>query len=221
MSYLVGSTGFRVQGLQQLQHTGSVAVAHSEACESFQTRNLTSVPCTARQILNTGPPRKPYSIFFLNFHNCIYFWLCWVFVAVQAFLQLWQSAALLQLQCAGFSLQWLLLLGSTGSRALRLQQLQHMGSVVVAPRLQSTGLVAPWMWDLSRPGIEPMSPELAGEFFSTEPQGKPPNILNNFQQLYSSLISKRDNDFPCSFLNFHWSIFLQSPFLKNLFHFVI
>ena len=25
------------------------------------------------------------------------------------------------------------------------------------------------MWDLPRPGIEPMSPALAGEFFTTEP----------------------------------------------------
>ena len=36
------------------------------------------------------------------------FRLCWVFVAAQAFLQL---------QCTGFSLQWLLLLLNTGSRA--------------------------------------------------------------------------------------------------------
>ena len=30
---------------------------------------------------------------------------------------------------------WLLLLGNTASRARRLQELQHMGSVVAAPRL--------------------------------------------------------------------------------------
>ena len=29
------------------------------------------------------------------------------------------------------------------------------------------------MWDRPRPGIEPMSPALAGEFFPTEPPGKP------------------------------------------------
>ena len=29
------------------------------------------------------------------------------------------------------------------------------------------------MWDLSRPGIEPVSPALAGGFFTTEPPGKP------------------------------------------------
>jgi len=29
------------------------------------------------------------------------------------------------------------------------------------------------MWDLPRPGMEPMSPALAGGFFTTEPPGKP------------------------------------------------
>ena len=28
------------------------------------------------------------------------------------------------------------------------------------------------MWDLSDPGMEPVSPALAGEFFTTEPPGK-------------------------------------------------
>ena len=35
----------------------------------------------------------------------IYFWLCWVFVAAQAFLWLQQAGAPLQLQCTGFSLR--------------------------------------------------------------------------------------------------------------------
>ena len=30
------------------------------------------------------------------------------------------------------------------------------------------------MWDLPGPGIEPVSPALAGRFFTTEPRGKPP-----------------------------------------------
>ena len=38
-----------------------------------------------------------------------------------------------------FLVQWLLLLPSTGSRQQQLQQLQHVGSVVVAPGLWSTG----------------------------------------------------------------------------------
>ena len=30
------------------------------------------------------------------------------------------------------------------------------------------------MWDLPRPGLEPMSPALAGRFSTTAPPGKPP-----------------------------------------------
>ena len=33
------------------------------------------------------------------------------------------------------------------------------------------------MWDLPRPGLEPMSPALAGRFSTTAPPGKPPPLL--------------------------------------------
>ena len=49
-----------------------------------------------------------------------------------------RGQGLLWLQLAGFLLQWLLLLLSIGSRVPRLQQLQNVGSVVVACRSQST-----------------------------------------------------------------------------------
>ena len=39
--------------------------------------------------------------------------------------------------------------------------------------LQRTGLVALRLWDLPRPGIEPLSPTLAGGLSTTEPPGKP------------------------------------------------
>ena len=42
------------------------------------------------------------------------------------------------------------------------------GSVVVV-----SCLVAPHMWDLPGPGIELVSPALAGRFFTTEPPEKP------------------------------------------------
>ena len=45
------------------------------------------------------------------------------------------SRGLLFIAVRGFSLQCLLLLWSTGSRAHRLQYLGHMGSVVAVPRL--------------------------------------------------------------------------------------
>ena len=63
-------------------------------------------------------------------------------------------------QRAGFSLQWRLLLGSTGSR--------HSGSAAVVHWLSRLCR----MCSLARPGIKPMSPALAGEFLTTGPPGK-------------------------------------------------
>ena len=71
-----------------------------------------------------------------------------------------------------FSSPWLLLLQSRGSWC--------PASAVVAPRLESTGSAIMehgfnclGMWNLPRLGIEPVSPALAGGFFTTEPTGKP------------------------------------------------
>ena len=60
----------------------------------------------------------PYNFFFFfnKFYLFIYFWLCWVFVAVRGLSLVVVSGGYSSLQCAGFSLQWLLLLRSTGSR---------------------------------------------------------------------------------------------------------
>ena len=46
----------------------------------------------------------------------IYFWLCWVFVAAHGLSLVVASGGYSLLRCVGFSLQWLLLLQSTGSR---------------------------------------------------------------------------------------------------------
>ena len=63
-----------------------------------------------------------------------YFWLHWVFVAACGLSLVVVSGGYSSLQCAGFSLQWLLLLRSTGSR--------HVGSIAVARGLSSYGLRA-------------------------------------------------------------------------------
>lgn len=52
--------------------------------------------------------------------NFIYFWPCWVVIAVQAFVKLWQAGAALQLWCRPL-IAVLLLLWSTGSSVCRLQ----------------------------------------------------------------------------------------------------
>ena len=141
--------------------------------------------------------------FFLTY--VFIFWLCWVFSAAWAFLQQWRAT--LQLWCMGFS-QWrLLLLRSTGSRACRPHQLLHVGSVVTAPGLQSTGSIVVAhgaqllcsMWDLPRLGIKPMSPARANGFLTllyTEPPEKSftgkfsafrEEIITNLQKLFQKI----------------------------------
>lgn len=63
------------------------------------------------------------------------------------------------------------LVGNAGSRA--------RASIVVVPGLWSTAqYLWQWaslfqgLWDLPGPGIEPVSPALAGGFYVTEPAGK-------------------------------------------------
>ena len=80
----------------------------------------------------------------------IYFWLHWVLVAVCGLSLAAASGGYSSLCCTGFSLRWLLLLRSTGSRrtgfsscGLRAQQLWLMGSRAQAQQLRHTGLVAP------------------------------------------------------------------------------
>ena len=62
---------------------------------------------------------------------------------------------------------------STGSRA---HGLSSYGSRVLDHRpvaaVHADELLCS-MWDLPGPGIEPVSPALAGRFFTTEPPGKP------------------------------------------------
>ena len=72
--------------------------------------------------------------------------------------------------CGSYSLVvvcWLLI--AVASLAVKHRFWGSLASVTVAPRLQSAGSVAVYsMWDLPGSGIEPMSPALIGEFFTTE-----------------------------------------------------
>ena len=55
-------------------------------------------------------------------------------------------------------------------------------SLVVEHRLSNCGSRAQplhGMWDLPRPGLEPVSPALAGGFSTTAPPGKPWKIFNH------------------------------------------
>ena len=55
---------------------------------------------------------------FKNFVCLFYFWLCWVFIAAHDFSLAVASGGSSLVSVCGFSLGWLLLLRSTGSRAL-------------------------------------------------------------------------------------------------------
>ena len=91
----------------------------------------------------------------------IYFWLSWVFVAARGLSLLAVSGSYSSLRCVGFSLRWLLLWRSMGSR--------HGGFRSCGSRSQ----LLRSMWDLPRPGLEPLPPALAGGFLTTAPPGKP------------------------------------------------
>ena len=82
-----------------------------------------------------------------------------------------ESRAPVSLQCMGLSLQRLLSLQSADSRAHVPQYLWLVGSVVAAARLWSCGAEVSLLhslWELSRSGIEYVSPALADGFFTTE-----------------------------------------------------
>ena len=88
-----------------------------------------------------------------------------------------QVGAALQLWCLSFLFLWLLLLWNTGSRV---HGFISCGSRVLEHRLSSCGSWAKLpcaLWDLPGPGIKPMSPSLAGEFFTTEPPGMWPCLV--------------------------------------------
>ena len=80
--------------------------------------------------------------FFLNkfIYLFIYFCLLWVFIAARGLSLVVASGDYSSLRCAGFSLQWLLLLRSTGARRTGCSS---CGSWTLERRLSSCGLVAP------------------------------------------------------------------------------
>ena len=105
----------------------------------------------------------------------IYFWLCWVPVAVHGPPLAAVSGGHSSPRCAGLSLLWPLPLRSTGFSSCGLRALER--------RLSSCGAWAQLlrgMWDPPGPGPEPMTPALAAGFSTTAPPGKPRE--NNFKK---------------------------------------
>ena len=99
----------------------------------------------------------------LSIYLFICLWLRWVFVSVRGLSLVAASGGHSSSRCVGLSLSRPLLLRSTGSR--------RAGSVVVAHGPSCSAACG--MWDLPRPGLEPVSPALAGRLSTTAPPGKP------------------------------------------------
>ena len=108
----------------------------------------------------------------LELYLFIYYWLCWVFTAVHRLSLVTPSRGYSSLQCAGFSLQWRLLLWMTGSRCPGFShcstQAQELGSQALEyVGFSSWGMWAYFlqgMWNPTGAGIKPVSPVLAGKY---------------------------------------------------------
>ena len=110
-------------------------------------------------------------IYFLSFLKFIYLFIfggcVWVFIAAHGLSLVAASGGYSSLRCTDFSLRWLLLLWSTGSRCAGFSS---CGTWALEHRLSSRGtwaLLLHGMWDLPGPGLEPVSPALAGSFVTT------------------------------------------------------
>ena len=80
---------------------------------------ITQYPAPVRDTGGNASTKVTFIFLNLFIFYFIYFWLCWVFVAVRGLFLVAVSGGYSSLQCVGFSLQWLLLLRSTGSRRAR------------------------------------------------------------------------------------------------------
>ena len=129
-----------------------------------------------------------HSFFFNLFILFIYFWLCWVFVAAHGLSLVAVSGDYSSLRYTGLSLRWLLLLQSMGFSSCGSRALEH--------RLSSCGALVQLlrgMWDLPTPGLEPVSPALAGRFLTTVPPGKPKLLFLKYTYTHTHTTSQSHN----------------------------
>ena len=93
-------------------------------------------------------------------------------------------------RCAGLSLSWPLV----AEHGLQTRGLSSCGSRAQLLR---------GMWDPPRPGLEPVSPALAGRLSTTAPRGKPPPscIFTHFFSFLPSFLPPSLPSFPLFFLN--------------------
>ena len=98
----------------------------------------------------------------------MYVWLCWVFISVRGLSLVVASGGHSSSRCGGHS--------SSQCAGLSLSRPLVAEHRLQTHRLSNCGSRAELlrgMWDLPRPGLEPVSPALAGRFSTTAPPGKP------------------------------------------------
>ena len=131
-------------------------------------------PALQAYSLPSKPLDLPRNFIFISSSSFFFFFFCCTGFSLLHGLfsscseQGYSVGAVCRLHCSGFS-------------SFRLWALQHVcfsscGSGDPEHRLNSCGKQAQLlhsMWDLPASGIKPMSPELAAEFFTTDPPGKP------------------------------------------------
>ena len=101
------------------------------------------------------------NLLFIYLFFYIYFWLCWVFISVRGLSPVAVSRGHSSLPCAGL---FTIAASPVVEHRLQMSRLSNRGS-------RAQPLCG--MWDPPRPGLEPVSPALAGRFSTTAPPGKP------------------------------------------------
>ena len=142
-------------------------------------------------------------IFFDKFIYFIYFWLHWVFIAARGLSLVAASGGYSLSPCAGFSLQWLLLLRSSGSRhagysscGLQAQQLWLEGSRAQAQQLWCTGLVALCHVGSSWTRAWTRVPCIGRQILTTAPLGKSLFIISYVSKENTNSLKVQSNKCP-------------------------
>ena len=107
---------------------------HQHKCKKVRSHSSLTT-CTQIELWKREPLTHQSRFFFFNLFIYYLFWLCWVFIAAHGLSLVAVSSGYSLLRCAGFSLRWLLLLRSTGSRRAGFSSCGTRASVVVARRL--------------------------------------------------------------------------------------
>ena len=124
--------------------------------------------------------------FFKKFYLFFYFWLCWVCFCARAFSSCGERGPLFIAVRGPLTI----VASLVAEHRLQMSRLSSCGSRAQLLR---------GMWDLPRPGLEPVSPELAGRLSTTAPPGKPQRVrkfLSRVVQNSAYKISPARSTFP-------------------------